>query len=134
MSADNSSFSSTGGSQPVQQPLPLAFVNGEALIEKPEDLYIPPDALELILDAFEGPLDLLLYLIRRQNMDILTIDVSDETSYMAMLSFLNIDRNKAREGGFKQINIGGKVRAWQHLNNTFKVESTHNGRIDKILY
>jgi segregation and condensation protein A len=50
----------------VQQPLPLAFVNGEAVIEKPEDLYIPPDALEVILEAFEGPLDLLLYLIRKQ--------------------------------------------------------------------
>ena len=46
---------------PVQQPLPLAFVNGEAVIEKPEDLYIPPDALEVILEAFEGPLDLLLF-------------------------------------------------------------------------
>ena len=53
-------------STPVQQPLPLAFINGEALIEKPEDLFIPPDALEVILDTFEGPLDLLLYLIRKQ--------------------------------------------------------------------
>ncbi len=66
--------------------------------------------------------------------DLLTIDVSDEESYFAMLSFLNIDREKAREGGFKQINIGGKVRAWQHLNNVLKVESTNKGRIDKVLY
>jgi segregation and condensation protein A len=58
-----------------QQPLPLAFVNGEALIEKPEDLYIPPDALEVILDSFEGPLDLLLYLIRRQKFDIVELPV-----------------------------------------------------------
>ena len=43
----------------IQQPLPLAFVHGEAVIEKPEDLYIPPDALEVILDGFSGPLDLL---------------------------------------------------------------------------
>ncbi len=49
-----------------QHPLALAFVNGEAIIEKPEDLYIPPDALEVILESFAGPLDLLLYLIRRQ--------------------------------------------------------------------
>lgn len=66
--------------------------------------------------------------------DLLTIDVSDEESYFALLSFLNIDKEKAREGGFKQINIGGKVRAWQHLNNPLKVESTNKGRIDKVLY
>lgn len=66
--------------------------------------------------------------------DLLTIDVSNEGSYLTMLDFLNIDNNKAREGGFKHINIGGKVRAWQHLNNVFKVESTHKGRIDKLLY
>ena len=58
-----------------QQPLPLAFVNGEALIEKPEDLYIPPDALEVILDAFEGPLDLLLYLIRKQRFDVVNLPI-----------------------------------------------------------
>ena len=66
--------------------------------------------------------------------DLLTIDVGDEGSYLAMLSFLNIEKEKAREGGFKQINIGGKVRAWQHLNNPLKVESTNKGRIDKVLY
>ncbi|NDV90981.1 segregation/condensation protein A [Alteromonas sp. 345S023] len=61
---------------PIQQPLPLAFVNGEALIEKPEDLFIPPDALEVILDTFEGPLDLLLYLIRKQKFDITTLPIA----------------------------------------------------------
>jgi segregation and condensation protein A len=61
--------------EPVQQPLPLAFINGEALIEKPEDLYIPPDALEVILETFEGPLDLLLYLIRRQRLDIVNLPI-----------------------------------------------------------
>jgi segregation and condensation protein A len=49
----------------VQQPLPLAFVRGEAVVSKPEDLFIPPDALEVFLDAFEGPLDFLLYLIKK---------------------------------------------------------------------
>lgn len=53
----------------------LALVRGEPLTELPSDLYIPPDALEVILDAFEGPLDLLLYLIRRQNLDILDIPI-----------------------------------------------------------
>lgn len=65
--------------QPVQQPLPLAFVNGEAVIEKPEDLYIPPDALEVILESFEGPLDLLLYLIRKQKFDIVNMPVLQVT-------------------------------------------------------
>jgi segregation and condensation protein A len=64
---------------PIQQPLPLAFVNGLAVIEKPEDLYIPPDALEVILESFEGPLDLLLYLIRRQKFDITSMPVATIT-------------------------------------------------------
>lgn len=55
------------------------FVYGEALAQIPQDLYIPPDALEVFLEAFEGPLDLLLYLIRKQNIDILDIPVADIT-------------------------------------------------------
>ena len=66
---------SQGQNEPVQQPLPLAFINGEAVLEKPEDLYIPPDALEVILEAFEGPLDLLLYLIRKQKFDIVNLPI-----------------------------------------------------------
>lgn len=62
-----------------QQPLALAFINGEALITKPEDLYIPPDALEVILETFEGPLDLLLYLIRKQKFDIVELPVLQVT-------------------------------------------------------
>ena len=53
-----------------QQQLPLALVRGQPFFDLPQDLYIPPDALEVILESFEGPLDLLLYLIRRQNLDI----------------------------------------------------------------
>ncbi len=64
---------------PEQQELPFAFVAGEAITEVPKDLYIPPDALEIFLEAFEGPLDLLLYLIKRQNIDILNINVADIT-------------------------------------------------------
>ncbi len=59
---------------------PLAWVQGRPLARIPDDLYIPPDALEVFLDAFEGPLDLLLYLIRRQNIDILDIPIADITS------------------------------------------------------
>ncbi len=62
-----------------QQELPLAIVEGKPITEVPKDLYIPPSALLVFLEAFEGPLDLLLYLIRRQNLDILDIDVSSIT-------------------------------------------------------
>ncbi len=64
---------------PQQQEMPLATVLGQPVLEIPKDLYIPPDALEVILEAFEGPLDLLLYLIRRQNLDILDIPVAEIT-------------------------------------------------------
>src|SRR6478735_2293671 len=64
---------------PQQQEMPLAVVLGQPVLQIPQDLYIPPDALEVILDAFEGPLDLLLYLIRRQNLDILDIPVAEIT-------------------------------------------------------
>ena len=64
---------------PQQEEMPFAVVAGEPQYTLPKDLYIPPDALEVFLDAFEGPLDLLLYLIRRQNLDILDIPIADIT-------------------------------------------------------
>lgn len=64
---------------PQQQEMPLALVRGQPMLQMPQDLYIPPDALEVILEAFEGPLDLLLYLIRRQNIDILDIPIAEIT-------------------------------------------------------
>ncbi len=75
--------------QPVQQELPLAIVQGEKITVFPEDLYIPPDALEVILESFEGPLDLLLYLIRRQNLNILDIPIAEiTTQYMAYVEVM----------------------------------------------
>ncbi len=69
--------------------LQLALVYGEALTELPVDLYIPPDALEVFLEAFEGPLDLLLYLIRKQNVDILDIPVAEITrQYMSYVELM----------------------------------------------
>ena len=62
-----------------QQEMPFAIVDGEPLTEPPLDLYIPPQALKVFLEAFEGPLDLLLYLIRRQNLDILNIPIAEIT-------------------------------------------------------
>ncbi len=74
---------------PQQQEMPLAIVHGEPVLQMPQDLYIPPDALEVILEAFEGPLDLLLYLIRRQNLDILDIPIAEITrQYMDYIDLM----------------------------------------------
>ena len=73
----------------AQQELPFALVYGQAVTEMPLDLYIPPDALEVFLDAFEGPLDLLLYLIRKQNIDVLDIPVAEITKqYMGYVELM----------------------------------------------
>jgi segregation and condensation protein A len=64
---------------PAQSEMPFAVVDGEPVTTLPQDLYIPPYALQVFLEAFEGPLDLLLYLIRRQNIDILDIPISEVT-------------------------------------------------------
>ena len=72
-----------------QQEIPFAFVHGEALTQLPQDLYIPPDALEVFLEAFEGPLDLLLYMIRRQNIDVLDIPIAEITrQYMEYIELM----------------------------------------------
>ena len=73
----------------------VALIDGKAFDQLPADLYIPPDALEVFLDAFEGPLDLLLYLIRRQNLDILDIEVAEVTEqylrYIDLMKALKLD-------------------------------------------
>ncbi len=78
-----------------QGELPFARVQGEPFTTLPRDLYIPPDALEVILEAFEGPLDLLLYLIRRQNLEILDIPIAEITrqymSYIDLMQELRLD-------------------------------------------
>jgi segregation and condensation protein A len=67
----------------------VARVRGEPVVKLPEDLYIPPEALEVFLEAFEGPLDLLLYLIRKQNLDILDIPMAEITrQYMAYIDLM----------------------------------------------
>jgi len=67
------------GPRPEQHEMPFAIVDGEPVTEPPKDLYIPPQALKVFLEAFEGPLDLLLYLIRRQNLDVLDIPIAEIT-------------------------------------------------------
>lgn len=71
----------------------VAIVRGTPVTELPADLYIPPDALEVFLETFEGPLDLLLYLIKRQNLDILDIPVASIThQYVAYIEMMNVLR------------------------------------------
>jgi len=78
-----------------QEEMPFAVVQGEPMTVLPNDLYIPPDALEVILEAFAGPLDLLLYLIRRQNLNILDIPIAQIThqymEYIALMEELRLE-------------------------------------------
>lgn len=68
---------------------PIATIKGQAVIDMPKDLYIPPDAMKVLLEAFEGPLDFLLYLIRKQNLDILDIPVAEVTrQYMQYIDLM----------------------------------------------
>ena len=93
---DNSSERTGAEAEAVEKPaspeqveMPFAIVNGEAITQLPKDLYIPPQALEVFLEAFEGPLDLLLYMIRRQNLDILDIPIADITrQYMDYIGLM----------------------------------------------
>jgi segregation and condensation protein A len=85
----------TGNNHPEQGEMPFAVVQGEAITALPKDLYIPPEALEVFLEAFEGPLDLLLYLIKRQNLDVLDIPIAEITrqymEYVEMMKALNLE-------------------------------------------
>lgn len=80
---------------PAQAEMPFAVVDGEPITTLPQDLYIPPYALQVFLEAFEGPLDLLLYLIRRQNIDILDIPIAEITKqyvqYIELMKDLQLD-------------------------------------------
>ena len=81
--------------QVAQQSLPLAVVRGQTFSDIPADLYIPPEALEVFLEAFEGPLDLLLYLIRKQKLDIVDLPIHQITTqyleYIEMLTDARIE-------------------------------------------
>ena len=91
--ADVDPGNSSEQGHPEQDEMSFAVVKGQQLTELPKDLYIPPEALEVILEAFEGPLDLLLYLIKRQNLDILEINVAEIThQYMAYIEMMQAMR------------------------------------------
>jgi len=73
----------------LQQQLPLAFIRGEAVLDKPEDLYIPPNALEVLLETFEGPLDFLLYIIRKHKFNIVDLPINEITlQYMEYINLM----------------------------------------------
>lgn len=77
----------------IDTPSPIARICGEPLLEIPQDLYIPPDALEVFLDTFQGPLDLLLYLIRKHNLNILDIPMAELTQqYMSYVAMMRADQ------------------------------------------
>jgi segregation and condensation protein A len=84
-----------GSQSPAQEEMPFAVVDGEPVTTLPQDLYIPPYALQVFLEAFEGPLDLLLYLIRRQNIDILDIPIAEITKqyvqYIELMTELQLE-------------------------------------------
>ena len=91
---DNDNDNDTATEQPANAPATV-LVNGRRLDKWPQDLYIPPDALEVFLETFQGPLDLLLYLIRKQNIDILDIPVAHITkqymAYVELMRHLHLD-------------------------------------------
>ena len=96
--ADNAAESAAapaGPKGPKQGEMPFGLMYGKAITKLPDDLYIPPDALEVFLEAFQGPLDLLLYLIKRQNLDILDIPVAQITTqymqYVELMKAMNLE-------------------------------------------
>jgi len=94
-STPEGTFSLPDGAAQTQEEMHFALIDGEPVTEVPKDLYIPPDALEVFLEAFEGPLDLLLYLIKRQNLDILHIPIAHITEqymeYVELMKTVNLE-------------------------------------------
>lgn len=95
LEAEAAAVAAEGERAPEQHEMPFAIVQGEPVTQLPRDLYIPPQALEVFLEAFEGPLDLLLYLIRRQNLNILDIPLAEITkqymNYIELMSELQLE-------------------------------------------
>lgn len=95
MSSELEKVKKRAQAQQEQQEMPFALVQGQPVTQLPLDLYIPPDALEVILEQFEGPLDLLLYLIKKQNLDVLDIQVADIVEqymqYIAVMEALQLE-------------------------------------------
>lgn len=89
---------------------------------------------EFLLSCYQRHQQGIELYFKAREQDLLTIDVSNDQSYARMLEFLGQENSPSNNVGFKVINIGGKVKAWQAINNKLKVESTNKGKIDKVLY
>lgn len=89
---------------------------------------------DFLFDCYQRHQQRVLNYFQDRKNDLLTIEVSDPQSYQQLLAFLTIAPEQGRVSGFAKINIGGKVKAWQDINNILKIESTNKGRIDKVLY
>ena len=89
---------------------------------------------DFLLQCYQRHQQDVLDYFKHRTSDLLTIDVGEPQSFQELLSFLDIDPSTCSNQDFERINIGGKVKAWQDINNALKVESTNKGRIDKILY
>jgi segregation and condensation protein A len=91
----------------MTEPLIVAKVQGEILVEFPLDLYIPPEYLAILLEEFEGPLDLLLYLIRKKNFDIINIPIKDVTQQY--LTYLTLMKQKNRDIAIEYLVMAGTL-------------------------
>jgi hypothetical protein len=89
---------------------------------------------EFLLSCYQRHQQGIEQYFKAREQDLLTIDVSHDKSYARMLEFLGKDDSQIDNNDFKVINIGGKVKAWQAINNKLKIESTNKGKIDKVLY
>lgn len=89
---------------------------------------------DFLIDCYQRHQKGIATYFQNREHDLLTIDVSDEQSYARLLDFLGDKHHSTNNDGFKIINIGGKVKAWQAIHNKLKVESTNKGKIDKVLY
>ena len=91
--------------------VPLAYVKGQPFLNIPKDLYLPPDALEVVLDSFEGPLDLLLYLIKSQNFDILELPVAKITDQYIELSISDNTKIKIQKTSISAVLPKGTLKS-----------------------
>jgi segregation and condensation protein A len=118
---------------PQQTEMPFAYVQGEAVTTLPKDLYIPPDALEVFLEAFEGPLDLLLYLIRRQNLDVLDIPIYEITrQYMKYIELMQDMRLELAAEYLVMAAMLAEIKSRMLLPRPVEEEDEHDPRAELV--
>jgi len=123
----------TASTLPIQEEMKLAMVHGEPVTQIPQDLYIPPDALEVFLETFEGPLDLLLYLIKRQNMDILDIPLAEITrQYMVYVELMKAIRLELAAEYLVMAAMLAEIKSRMLLPRTYIEDDEEDPRADLI--